>query len=82
MDAKGTWSWEHNTNVSYGTMVFETEAQAKTLESFLKGDQERLASGGTRLEWAVVAEVIGAAGGDAAHKLDGPALWKHLRDRT
>ena len=39
----GFWSWDHTTNMSYGTIVFETEANARALENFLKEQAESLA---------------------------------------
>ncbi len=74
----GFWSWDHSTDVTYGFITFKTEAEAKGLESFLKGAAERLAAGGTRLERAVVAQVLGAAGGASTKKVDGAELWQRL----
>jgi hypothetical protein len=74
----GFWTWDHAADMTYGLVLFDTEAHARELEAFLKSDADRLASGGTRLERAVVAEVMGAASGDAAHKVDGAALWKRI----
>ena len=57
----GTWTWDHATNVTYGFVVFDTDANARALETYLKTNAEKLASGGTRLERAAVGEVIGSA---------------------
>jgi hypothetical protein len=77
----GLWSWDHAANVTYSFVVFDTEEHAHALESQLKRDAESLAAMGTRLERAVVAEVIGFASGNGATKLDGPDLWKRLASR-
>jgi hypothetical protein len=74
----GFWTWDHATNVTYGFIVFETEAHARELETFLKNNSDDLAQGGTRLERAAVGEVIGAASGNASNKVDNAALWKRF----
>lgn len=74
----GFWTWDHATNVTYGFIVFETEADARALETYLKSNAEDLAQKGTRLERAAVGEVIGAASGNAAKKVDDADLWKRL----
>lgn len=74
----GYWTWDHATNVTYGMIIFETEANARSLETFLRDNADRMAGQGTRLERAAVAEVIGAASGDTKHKVDGAALWQRL----
>jgi hypothetical protein len=74
----GFWSWDHATNVSYGLVVFDTEANARALETHLKTNAEQLAEKGTRLERAAVGEIIGAASGNGAHKIDNTDLWKRI----
>jgi hypothetical protein len=74
----GFWSWDHATNVTYSFIVFEREEQARALESYIKGDNEKNGVAGTRLERAVVAEIVGAASGNAAKKADGATLWARL----
>ena len=74
----GYWSWDHATNVTYGFVVFDTEVQARALETHLKTNAERFAERGTRLERAAVGEVIGAASGNAANKVDDANLWKRF----
>jgi hypothetical protein len=74
----GFWTWDHATNVTYGLVIFDTEAHARALETFLKTNAEQLAERGTRLERAAVAEVIGAASGNAANKVDNADLWKRF----
>src|SRR5688572_8435287 len=74
----GFWTWDHATNVTYGMVIFDTDKNARSLETFLRDNADRLAEGGTRLERAAVAEVIGAASGDAQHKVDGAALWQRF----
>ena len=57
----GYWSWDHATNVTYGFVIFDTEANARALETYLKTNAEQMATKGTRLERATVAEIIGEA---------------------
>jgi hypothetical protein len=74
----GFWTWDHATNVTYGFVVFDTDAQARTLETYLRSNAEELAEKGTRLERAAVGEVIGAASGAASNKVDNTELWQRL----
>ena len=74
----GFWSWDHATNVTYGFVVFDSDANARALETYLKSNTDMLASKGTRLERAAVAEVIGCAAGNAKHKADNADLWKRI----
>ena len=70
----GFWSWDHATNVTYAFILFEREDQARALESAVKADPIP----GARLERVVTAEVVGAASGNAARKVDGANLWARL----
>jgi hypothetical protein len=74
----GFWTWDHATNVAYGMVIFDTDKNARSLETFLRDQAEDMAAQGTRLERAAVGEVIGAASGDASHKVDGAALWQRF----
>ena len=74
----GFWTWDHATSVTYGFVVFETEAHARALETHLKSNAEDFADKGTRLERAAVGEVIGAASGSAANRVDDADLWKRF----
>jgi hypothetical protein len=58
---KGYWTWDHTTNVTYGFVVFDTEANARALESYLRSNADDIANDGARLERAAVGEVIGTA---------------------
>jgi hypothetical protein len=71
----GFWSWDHATNVSYAFMIFEHEEQARVLESTVRGMAEKNAVPGTRIERVATAEIVGAASGNAARKMDGAKLW-------
>ena len=75
----GFWSWDHATNVTYGFVVFDTDAHARALETYLKTNADEIAKKGSRLERVAVAEVIGAASGNAANKIDDADLWKRIR---
>ena len=59
----GYWTWDHATNVTYGFIAFDTEANARALETYLKANAEQIAKDGCRLERAAVGEVIGTASG-------------------
>ena len=75
----GFWSWDHASNVTYSFIAFDTQEHASALEAFLKGGAEKMAADGARLERVVVGEVVGAASGKAANKVDGPELWQRLQ---
>jgi hypothetical protein len=58
--------------------LVEELARRAEARGFIKGDNEKNVVAGTRLERAVVAEIMGAASGNAAKKADGAALWARL----
>jgi hypothetical protein len=60
------------------TRLVEELARRAEARGFIKGDNEKNVVAGTRLERAVVAEIMGAASGNAAKKADGAALWARL----
>lgn len=78
----GFWSWDHATNVAYSFTIFEHEEQARALESTVRGMAENNAVPGTRLERIATAEIVGAASGNAARKIDGAKLWARFGSPT
>jgi hypothetical protein len=77
----GFWSWDHATNVTYAFIAFDTEADARALETHLKTNADGHAAQGARLERAAVGEIVGAVSGSATQKRDGADLWKLLATR-
>jgi hypothetical protein len=75
----GFWSWDHNTDVSYGFIVFDTIEHARALETFLRGSGDKFAEVGVRLERAAVGELIGSAAGPVKHGLRGQAIFDRLK---
>jgi hypothetical protein len=70
----GFWSWDNTTHVAYALVTFEREDQARALEAFAKSNDLP----GVRLERVVTAELVAAASGNTARKVDGANLWAKL----